>query len=325
MVDPPAEPGSRRAGQDRVDLVETGLARVVQMDVDGPVVALGQGEDGVERSVAVAVDADRIEAADEVRPHPHGLVEILRHRRAAQDAALRERDDLDLHAVRPPRPQVEDLGEVIEARDVVDVDMGPQAGRAAAEHAFEERLGALLGQREPACAAEGLLVLDDRADRAPSPVRPPAQAEHAFVEMDVPVRQARQHQGSGEIEGPRGARQGLAGLTRVPERGHPPGLDVDREGATVGGGRVEEAQVARAPGVGPDLAITPILLPSRTRRSAARTRRICAAAFRAGGRLIRTTALPTRLTSSICWTRKCATSARAISPLRHDEGSSRTR
>ncbi|MEH3065638.1 MAG: hypothetical protein PGN33_23905 [Methylobacterium radiotolerans] len=105
-------------------MASSGRAALVEMDVDAPPVPLGQGEDDVQVTVAVSVDADGIEAADEVRAHPQGRVQVVGDRRAAQDPALREGDDLDLQAVGPARPQVEDLGEVVEPRDVVDVDMG---------------------------------------------------------------------------------------------------------------------------------------------------------------------------------------------------------
>ena len=175
--DLPAEPGRLGAGRDRRDRGEAGRAALVEMDVDAPAVPLGQGEDDVQVTVAVAVDADGVEAADEVRAHPQGGVQVVGDRRASQDPALREGDDLDLQAVGPARPELEDLGEVVEPRDVVDVDMGPQARRAAAEHAFEQRLGALLGERDPRGAAERLLVVDDRPDGPRRRVRAPREAE----------------------------------------------------------------------------------------------------------------------------------------------------
>ena len=170
------------------------------MDVDAAAVTLGEGEDDIQVTVAVTIDPDGIEPADEIRAHPQGRVQVARDRRAAQDPALREGDDLDLQAVGPARPQVEDLGEMVEPRDVVDVDMGSQARRAAAEQAFKQRLGALLGERDPRGPAERLLVRDDRADRACRRVRAPRETEQALVEVDVAIGQTRQHQGAAEID-----------------------------------------------------------------------------------------------------------------------------
>ena len=70
---------ARRLGAsgDCQDLRQAGFAAIVQVDVDADAAALGDGEDRIEMGVEVAVDADRIEAAHEVRALRDRLVEQL--------------------------------------------------------------------------------------------------------------------------------------------------------------------------------------------------------------------------------------------------------
>ena len=101
---------------DRTDLGQAAFAAVVQMDVDADAAALGDGEDRIEMAVEVAVDADRVEAAQKVGALGDGGVEQRRGARRAQDAALREGHDLDGDEVAEALAHLQDLVEVPEAR-----------------------------------------------------------------------------------------------------------------------------------------------------------------------------------------------------------------
>ena len=94
------------------DLGEAAFAAVMQMDVDAHAGRLGDGEDRVEMAIEVAVDPNRIEAAQKVGALGDGSVQKLRRARRAQDAALREGHDLDGHEIAEAFTHLEDLMEV---------------------------------------------------------------------------------------------------------------------------------------------------------------------------------------------------------------------
>ena len=84
---------------DVAKLGRAGLAAVVQMNVDALAEAFGEAEDDVELALDVAVEACRVEAADEVgagaerRGHEVGRAFFRGH------AALREGDELNVDPV----------------------------------------------------------------------------------------------------------------------------------------------------------------------------------------------------------------------------------
>ena len=185
---------------DGVDLGQTAFAAVVQMDVDAHAAPLGDGEDRIEMAVEIAVDADGIEAAQKVGALGDGGVEQRGRARRAQDAALREGDDLDGDEVAETLADLQDLVEVLQAELVVDVDVAAHVQRAAG-HDLAHQIGAGLRFGNGARRAHLALGLDAVGDAiARRLVGHPGQAEQCLVEMDMAVDQRRQDQRASEIE-----------------------------------------------------------------------------------------------------------------------------
>ncbi len=81
---------------DLFDLEDAEHARIMQMDIDVDAVPVRDAEHHVEVFLHIAVEARRIDPADEIGAHGHRLVEQLGRACARQDAALRKRDQLDI-------------------------------------------------------------------------------------------------------------------------------------------------------------------------------------------------------------------------------------
>ena len=79
------------AGTDLLDIEEAHLARLVQVDVEPDSVPRRDREDAVELSLGIAIDFQRIDAADQIGAVADGRVEQVENARAAHHAALRER------------------------------------------------------------------------------------------------------------------------------------------------------------------------------------------------------------------------------------------
>jgi hypothetical protein len=62
---PPKSPG---AGTDLLDIEEAHLARLVQVDVEPDTMPRGDGEDTVELALGIAIDLQRVDAADQIGP-----------------------------------------------------------------------------------------------------------------------------------------------------------------------------------------------------------------------------------------------------------------
>jgi hypothetical protein len=186
------EPVRFRARRDRQDLRDAAFAAVMQVDVEPHTMLGGDAEDRVQMRLQIAVDADGIEAAHEIRPLNDRLVEQCRRAGRAGDTALREGDDLDRGEAAKQLPHPENRLQVPEAELVIDIDVRPHV-QGAARHHLLHQIGA--GLRFGESAARPHMALGGDAIRhgvARRLVRNPGQAEQGLVEMDVAVDQRRQ-------------------------------------------------------------------------------------------------------------------------------------
>ena len=144
--------------------------------------------------------------------------------RRAQDAALREGDDLDGDKVAEALAHLQDLVEIFQAELVVDVDMAAHVQGAAGHH-LAHQVGAGLRFRDRPRRAHLALGLDAVGDAiAGRLVGHPGQAEQGLVEMDMAVDQRRQDEAALEIERVGACRR----VARDREEGgDPPSLDLD--------------------------------------------------------------------------------------------------
>ncbi len=83
-------------GRDLAQLEAAEQAEIMQVDVDAGAAPLGDGEDGVEMPVNVAVDPGRVEAADQIGAVGDRGIEQLGRARRGEDAALGKRHQLDV-------------------------------------------------------------------------------------------------------------------------------------------------------------------------------------------------------------------------------------
>ncbi len=173
---------------------DAALAAVVQMDVDAHAAAFGDGKDRIEMAVEIAVDAHWIESAQKVGALGDGRIQQVGRARRAQDAALREGDDLDGDEIAEALAHFQDLVEVLESELVVDVDVAAHVQRAAGQDlAHQVGAGLCLGNRSRrAHLAFGFDAVGDAVARGL--VGHPGQAEQSLVEMDMAVDQRWQDQ-----------------------------------------------------------------------------------------------------------------------------------
>ena len=121
-----------RPRRDLAKLEAAERPRIVQVDIDADAVPLGDREDRVEMAGHVVVDAGRIESADEIGALADRVVEKIGDAGARDDAALRERDDLDVDQVADRLAHLEQRMQTVELNLVVDVDMRAKRHRAVA-------------------------------------------------------------------------------------------------------------------------------------------------------------------------------------------------
>ena len=209
--------------------VAAGVA-VVEVDVDAAVEALGQAEDDVQVGFGVAVVGGGVEAADEVGAFAQGLGEQVGDARAADDAGLREGDDLDVGPALEASDELHGGVEVGQAVGVVDVGVGAQRGGAGCDH-LAQQVGAALGDWRQDSADEAL-VLDALAHGGGAAVRAPGQAPDGLVQVDVAVDQGGEEEGAGQVEAWAAGGRGDGGDAAMGDG------DVHRAG---GGGAVGEA------------------------------------------------------------------------------------
>ena len=112
------------AGTDLLDIEEAHLARLVQVDVEPDPMPCRDREDAVELPFGVAVDLQRIDAADQIGAVADGRVEQVEDARAAHHAALREGHDLHRHPVAIALAGGKHTLQLGEAAFEIDVDMG---------------------------------------------------------------------------------------------------------------------------------------------------------------------------------------------------------
>jgi hypothetical protein len=189
--------GSFRDGE---DLRQARLALVVQMDVEALSVPLRETEDGVEMAVEIVVDAERIEAANQIAPHFHGLVEQLDGAWAAPDAALRKRHELDIDEGRPGFAQSQHGFDVAQPGHLVDVDMAAHRRRAVRQRE-PQKLGTASVDRPVEGSAQIFLGLDAALRGVLRAMRLPRKPEQRLVEMNMRVDQGGKHETAAEIDG----------------------------------------------------------------------------------------------------------------------------
>jgi hypothetical protein len=125
--DPPLHSSRDRPFRDLLKLQGAYLSNVVEMDVDSLSKSLGETEDDVELASDIAVKAGGVQAADKVGTGPQRLLEQLRRAAFGDNAALRERDKLDIDPVAIGVAHSQHGLEVGESNVVVDVDMTARA------------------------------------------------------------------------------------------------------------------------------------------------------------------------------------------------------
>src|SRR4029077_7106026 len=87
------------AGTDLLDIEEAHLAGLVQMDVESDAVPCRYREDAVELPLGIAIDFQRIDAADQIGAVADSRIKQLENAWAAHHTALREGYDLNRHPV----------------------------------------------------------------------------------------------------------------------------------------------------------------------------------------------------------------------------------
>ena len=124
------EPRGFRPRRDLAKLEAAERPGIVQVDIDADAVSLGDRKDRVEMARHVVVDAGRVEPADEIGAFADRVVEKIGDAGTRDDAALRERDDLDVDQVAGSLAHPEQRVQAVELYLVVDVDMRAKRHRA---------------------------------------------------------------------------------------------------------------------------------------------------------------------------------------------------
>ena len=93
------QPRGFRPRRDLAKLEAPERPRIVQVDIDADTMPLGDRKDRVEVSRHIVVDAGRIEPADKIGAIADRVVEQIGNAGTRDNAALRERDDLDVDQV----------------------------------------------------------------------------------------------------------------------------------------------------------------------------------------------------------------------------------
>ena len=176
-----------------------GLAEIVQMDVDSFAERLGEAEDDVELALDVAIEARRVEAADQVgaghkrRGQEVGRPGLGRH------AALREGDELNVDPVAKGLAHPDHRFEIVEADIVVDIDMAAHARHAVRDQRADKRRRAGFDRQGDLMALDALGG-DALAHAASLDMGQARRAPMGLVEMEVAVDERRQEEQAVEID-----------------------------------------------------------------------------------------------------------------------------
>src|ERR1700730_5924604 len=119
------------AGADLLDIEEAHLARLLQMNVEPNAAPRSDREDAVELPLRVAVNLQRIDAADEIGAVANGRIEQVEDARTAHHAALRERNDLHRCPITITLACGKHAFQLRKAAFEVNVDMGAQVAGTA--------------------------------------------------------------------------------------------------------------------------------------------------------------------------------------------------
>ena len=176
------------------------------MDVDGDLVLLSQPEDDVEVPGGVAVQAARIDAAHDVCA---GLQRLFHQRNGAflaQQAGLREGDDLDVGPVPELVLGRRDGVETLQAAVHIDLGVGTDTGGAPRDHAAERVVDAFL-QRDFGVAPVQPVVHHHGPHARPARVLAERQPDAGGVQMDVDVGEGRHQQPAAAFDDGRASRR----------------------------------------------------------------------------------------------------------------------
>jgi hypothetical protein len=132
------------AGTDLLDIEKAHLARLVQVDVEPDSVPRRDREDAVELSLGIAIDFQRIDAADQIGPVPDGRVEQVENAWAPHHTALREGHNLNRHPIAIPLAGGKHPVQLGKTAFEIDVDMGAQVRRAARDAFADQVAGTFL-------------------------------------------------------------------------------------------------------------------------------------------------------------------------------------
>ena len=234
-----AETERLRAGADLLDIEEAHLARLVQVDVEPDTVPCRDRENAVELPFGVAVDLQRIDAADQIGAVANGRVEQVENARAAHHAALREGHDLHRHPVAIALAGGKHSLQLGEAAFEIDVDMGAQVRRAARDAFADQVAGAFFG-RQRQVRQDRLVGLDAAHAGRARRVAHPRQAGQRLVEMHVAVDQPRQHEIAADVERRRAVRR--CGCAFADNHDLPTG-DTDIDKPTIGDAAVGQERL----------------------------------------------------------------------------------
>ena len=134
------------ASANLLDIEEAHLARLVQVDVEPGPVPRRHREDAVQLALGIAIDFQRIDAADQIGPVADGRIKQVENARAAHHAALREGDDLHRHPLPVSLARREHPVQFREAAFEIDIDMGAQVRRATCDAFANKVAGAFFGR-----------------------------------------------------------------------------------------------------------------------------------------------------------------------------------
>ena len=176
-----------------------GLASVVQMNVDSLAEPLGEAEHDVELTLDVAVEAGRVQPADQIGAGVERRGDEIGRALLGRHAALREGDELNVDPVAVGLAHPQHGLEIVKADVVVDVDVAAHARRAIGDQRANECGGACFDRQRDAMALDALS--GDAFAHAPSlDMGQARRAPMRLVEMDVAVDERRQEQRARKID-----------------------------------------------------------------------------------------------------------------------------
>ncbi|MGI4764375.1 MAG: hypothetical protein ACRYGP_04820, partial [Janthinobacterium lividum] len=191
--DAAAQPRGQGATCDATQLEGPEWPRVVKVDVYTDAAPFRDGEDGIEMTIDVSVDACGIQAAHEVGAHGHGRVEQVCRTWVAQDSALWKRDDLNVDHVLIKLLQAQHRLESRQSDLGVDVYVAANRTRPEAHDLLNQSSAPLL-DRQRQRLAQVFLSADPLSHGGARAVRNQRQAKQRLVKVDVPVDERRRQQ-----------------------------------------------------------------------------------------------------------------------------------